>query len=81
MPCDTRGRQAVVLVDWALCLWHAGCVFMENCGKLWEIVGDCEILCFLKTSHNLSKSLKTSHNTYLHPPGLRAASVNIRKHP
>ena len=45
---------------------------------LWEIVGDFEILCFLKTSQNLSKNPKNSHNTQLHPPVLRAA---FRNHP
>ena len=50
-------------------------------GRLWEIVGDFEILCFLKTSQNLSKNPKNSHNTQLHPRRRHAASVNIRYHP
>ena len=44
-------------------------------------MGDCGRLCVLKTSQNLSKIPKNSHNTRLTPPGLRAASVIIRYHP
>ena len=47
---------------------------------LWEIVGNFEILCVLKTSQNISKIPKNSHNTQLHPRRRRAASVIIRKH-
>ena len=78
MPYDTRDMQAGVMVDWALCLWYAGCVFMGDCGRLWEILRYCAFSKHLITSQNLSKPLITLSST--RADGM-PHSVNIRYHP
>ena len=68
----------VVVVDWALCLWYAGCVFMGDCGKLWEILRYCAFSKHLKISQKFPKILIIPSSTR---PVCVPHSVNIRKHP